>query len=421
MFLLTVEVVYVLLLPSVLAAPREARALESAQSLIERQKARIEELTETVLLLQQGRGDKEQRLQADLENYVHENQRLRLQLDSLKGEVEALDQLRRRGDKEVQSLVETVAAAEKGIAERDALIRHLQSTDKTAENERLKEEQQRLLHRLNKLQKLAGTTGEGEADGRTPQDLAGDLVRVQRDIELHRGTTRQLGNTIEELRISKMCLVQSEANLLEGQKLIEEQRAEIQRLYKIVEALNREKALVPPVVLTLPKHLRGAGEAQLEALSNKMGLILQALDRERQPDDDREDRTSLALVQQRMFEEQQVILKRQVFMQSHICLHAYTAGGIRATRRAFLGTGGIRETIHEQLECSPSCLRVAVYVSRHPVGIKVGEDAGLLLSEYQTCARMLMQWRTDGSFFYSGTVLHAVIEAEEEEADYREK
>lgn len=49
-----------------------------------------------------------------------------------------------------------------------------------------------------------------------------------------------------------------------------------------VEALNREKALVPPVVLTLPKHLRGAGEAQLEALSNKMGLILQALDRERQ-------------------------------------------------------------------------------------------------------------------------------------------
>lgn len=126
MFLLTVEVVYVLLLPSVLAAPREARALESAQSLIERQKARIEELTETVLLLQQGRGDKEQRLQADLENYVHENQRLRLQLDSLKGEVEALDQLRRRGDKEVQSLVETVAAAEKGIAERDALIRHLQ-------------------------------------------------------------------------------------------------------------------------------------------------------------------------------------------------------------------------------------------------------------------------------------------------------
>lgn len=40
-------------------------------------------------------------------------------------------------------------------------------------------------------------------------------------------------------------------------------------------------------------------------------------------DEDREDRTSLALVQQRMFEEQQVILKRQVFMQSHICLHAY--------------------------------------------------------------------------------------------------
>ncbi|CDJ53463.1 hypothetical protein, conserved [Eimeria brunetti] len=130
-----------------------------------------------------------------------------------------------------------------------------------------------------------------------------------------------------------MCLVQSEANLLEGQKLIEEQRAEIQRLVVAfsrekalfdlssrvealnrsrVEALNREKALVPPVVLTLPKHLRGVGEAQLEAISNKMGLILQALDRERQTtsEEDSEDRTSLALVQQRMLEEQQAVLKR---------------------------------------------------------------------------------------------------------------
>lgn len=48
-----------------------------------------------------------------------------------------------------------------------------------------------------------------------------------------------------------------------------------------MEALNREKALVPPVVLTLPKHLRGAGIEQLQALSTKMGHILQALERER--------------------------------------------------------------------------------------------------------------------------------------------
>ncbi|CDJ67187.1 hypothetical protein, conserved [Eimeria necatrix] len=32
-----------------------------------------------------------------------------------------------------------------------------------------------------------------------------------------------------------------------------------------------------------------------------------------------------------------------------------------------------------------------------------------------------MQWRTDGAFFYSGAVLHAVLESDDEEADYREK
>ncbi|CDJ43975.1 hypothetical protein, conserved, partial [Eimeria tenella] len=57
---------------------------------------------------------------------------------------------------------------------------------------------------------------------------------------------------------------------------------DVPRAIGSVEALNREKALVPPVVLTLPKHLRGSGSEQIEELSKKMGLILQALERERQ-------------------------------------------------------------------------------------------------------------------------------------------
>ncbi|OEH74703.1 hypothetical protein cyc_02755 [Cyclospora cayetanensis] len=297
-----------------LAPQRESRALESAQTLIEQQKERIESLTETVMRLQHTKGDSQVRLQKDLQVYIHENQRLRLQLDSMKAEIAALEQVRHREEKEVQEVVEALAAAEKGIADRDSLIKRLQREDKTAENEKLKEDQQRLLTRLSKLQKLTGTAGDESYEGRSPEDLAEQLVKVQREVELHRGTTRQLGHTTEELRISKMCLVQAEANLLEGQKLIEEQRAEIQRLYKIVEALNREKALTPPVVLTLPKHLRGVGIEQLEALSTKMGQILQALDRERKMAgaDEREERTSMALLQQRMMEEQQALLKRQV-------------------------------------------------------------------------------------------------------------
>lgn len=50
-----------------------------------------------------------------------------------------------------------------------------QGQDKTAENERLKEEQQRLLRRLDKLQKLTGATGEGEFNGRSPEDVRSHL------------------------------------------------------------------------------------------------------------------------------------------------------------------------------------------------------------------------------------------------------
>ena len=48
---------------------------------------------------------------------------------------------------------------------------YLQSQDKLSENERLKEEQQRLLRRIDKLQRLTGITAESEHDGRSPEDV----------------------------------------------------------------------------------------------------------------------------------------------------------------------------------------------------------------------------------------------------------
>ncbi|KAL8445993.1 hypothetical protein Emed_005274 [Eimeria media] len=338
-----------------LAPHQESRALEKAQALIEEQQRRIETLTEKVLHYQHTRGEGQQRLQAELQDYIQENQRLRLQLDSLRAEVAALEQVRARDEHEVQQVVEALSAAEKGIAERDQLIKTLKNQDRLAENERLKEEQQRLLRRLDKLQKLTGVTGEEEFDSRSPEDVASQLARVQRDVALHRGMTRQLGHTTEvrqlaaaarlqkqleeqqqqqrmqtaagsnsgtwELRISKMCLVEAESNLLEGQKLIEEQRAEIQRLYKI-----------------------GRGSRGLEY--GKAGT------------DDREDRVSMALMQQKMMEEQQGLLKRLI------------EGMDRMAER--------------------------------------GPDKG-------------EGYRGDGTYFYSGTVLHACIETPDQDADYREK
>lgn len=55
----------------------------------------------------------------------------------------------------------------------DDSTRCLQAQDRIAENERLKAEQQQLLRRLDKLQKLTGVSGEGEFDGRSPEEVRG--------------------------------------------------------------------------------------------------------------------------------------------------------------------------------------------------------------------------------------------------------
>ena len=115
-----------------LAPHRESRALETAQALIEQQKDRIESLTEALMRLQQSRGESQQRLQAELQDYIGENQRLRLQLDSLKAEVAALEQVRARDESEVQGIIQSLSAAERGIAERDALIKRLQVSTYTS-------------------------------------------------------------------------------------------------------------------------------------------------------------------------------------------------------------------------------------------------------------------------------------------------
>lgn len=112
------------------SSEREAQALQNAQILIEEQRDRIEALTETVLQLQQQQqhqqGEVQALLQGEVKKYIIENQRLRLGIDSLKAEVAALCSSRQREDNETQQLVEALAAAEKGIAERDRLIQTLQ-------------------------------------------------------------------------------------------------------------------------------------------------------------------------------------------------------------------------------------------------------------------------------------------------------
>ncbi|PHJ14832.1 hypothetical protein CSUI_011358, partial [Cystoisospora suis] len=94
------------------------------------------------------------------------------------------------------------------------------SRDRAVENEQLKEEIQRLKCNLEEVTKrnasLGGgfdggaAGGDGAAGPRSADDVADQLARVQREIDRHRSMGRQLGHTIQELRVSKMSVMQSQ-------------------------------------------------------------------------------------------------------------------------------------------------------------------------------------------------------------------
>ncbi|GAB68870.1 hypothetical protein PCYB_142980 [Plasmodium cynomolgi strain B] len=71
-------------------------------------------------------------------------------------------------------------------------------------------------------------------------------------------------NNNEELHITKRCLIQIETELHLYKKQNEKQKNEIQRLYKIISCMNKEKALTPPVVLALQNdYVRGRNSKAL--------------------------------------------------------------------------------------------------------------------------------------------------------------
>lgn len=188
----------------------ELRVLEGAEAVILQQRQRIETLQQLVQQQQQQlRGvpqrhqKQEAKYQRQLAACVQENQQLRLEVDAAKGEIAALHELRRRHQSENEQLLLQVAAAEKGISERDSLIRTLkvsgyqtlhrsggsssrleetlpfpvllranfQERDKTAENDALRAERQRLLHEVECLKRTAAPFAGGVATASGADDV----------------------------------------------------------------------------------------------------------------------------------------------------------------------------------------------------------------------------------------------------------
>ncbi|KFH06959.1 hypothetical protein TGVAND_202120A, partial [Toxoplasma gondii VAND] len=260
----------------------EEDVLRRAERVILQQRSRLEQLSSLLLRTENEKVAAYKASQEEVERYLEENRKLRLHLDAANGEVAAMSTVHIRQEKMLDQLTSTLAAAEKGIEDRDRLLSLAQRQDKSEENERLKSEVQQLKCRVEKLTRGA-TVGSladlTDGDPRGAGDVAAQLARVQRDIDQHRGTGKQLGLTFQELRVSRMSLMQSQSDLLEAQKMVEEQRLEIQRLYKVIESLNREKSLVPPVVLAPANALAAQGtQEQLGVLLSQVHTLTEKID-----------------------------------------------------------------------------------------------------------------------------------------------
>ncbi|PFH32792.1 hypothetical protein BESB_014040 [Besnoitia besnoiti] len=290
----------------------EEVVLRKAERVIMQQRSRLEQLSSLLLRSENEKVAAHRAAQEEIGRYVEENRKLRLHLDAANGEVAAMGTVTAKHEKMLDQLTTTLAAAEKGISDRDRLLVLAQERDKTTENEHLKEEIQQMRCKIEKLTRgTAGSLADASSSGpRSANDVADQLAKVQREIDRHRAMGRQLGNTTQELRVSRMSLMQSQSHLLESQKLVEEQRVEIQRLYKVIEALNREKSLVPPVVVAPANALAvRRTQEQLDSLSTQVQMILARTEQAGSVADKSKSRGSSA-VSLRMFEEQKTLLAK---------------------------------------------------------------------------------------------------------------
>ncbi|PHJ17462.1 hypothetical protein CSUI_008721, partial [Cystoisospora suis] len=100
----------------------EDEVLRKAEKIIVQQRNRLEQLSSLLLRSENEKVAAHRATQEQIGRYVEENRKLRLHLDSMNGEVGAMNSVNCRNEKMIEHLTLSLAAAEKGISERDRLL-----------------------------------------------------------------------------------------------------------------------------------------------------------------------------------------------------------------------------------------------------------------------------------------------------------
>ncbi|KAH8740323.1 hypothetical protein FG386_002835 [Cryptosporidium ryanae] len=236
---------------------REEKVLQDAEIVITTQRNRIGELRSELERLNAEKVYWSNTHMKEMSDVIQENTKLRLQLDEMNSDLNALRHTQDNTDNLITNLTEALGAAESQLLSQDNELKRLRNLagNLPRENNELREQNQRLLAENEKLKRLHEEnsryleTNKLSKNGMLESEN-NSIQAVNDSLKKHAKLARDLNFKTEELRVNKMCLLQLESDLLEHQLLVEQQRVEIQRLNTAVEALNREKALIPPVVIT---------------------------------------------------------------------------------------------------------------------------------------------------------------------------
>ncbi|EEA07921.1 uncharacterized protein CMU_029970 [Cryptosporidium muris RN66] len=229
---------------------REEKVLQDAEVVITTQRARIGELRSELERLNAEKAYWSETHMKEMNEVIQENTKLRLQIDKMQADLNALLHTQGSSENLISNLTEALAAAESNLLIKENDIKKYEEIHSKLpqENEHLRNENQRLIVENEQFKRAQENSKDLTGNQFIPDTLQAQAIN--NNLLKHTKMARDLDFRTEELRLNKMCLLQLESDLIEHQLLVEKQRVEIQRLNTAIEALNREKSLIPPVVMT---------------------------------------------------------------------------------------------------------------------------------------------------------------------------
>ncbi|KEG04234.1 conserved Plasmodium protein, unknown function [Plasmodium vinckei vinckei] len=214
----------------------ERNVLEYAEVIIDRQRDKINDLEKKLVELR----SKSEELQKNAVKNDEENKNLRLELNR-KNDNDVILSMQLNKENE---FLQKISILEKQLLKRDTLLEELNNLLKKRkyEYEVLLQEKENLINTVSMLRSDICKNRKNEK--LKEQELLNNEKENENLLNLYK-------NNNEELNITKRCLIQIESELHLYKKQNENQKNEIQKLYKIISCMNKEKILAPPIVLAL--------------------------------------------------------------------------------------------------------------------------------------------------------------------------